>query len=304
MFINVTATIEISTLAVPKGLSTKYKTVKAFLEYVVPTAQIVTDPRHGLVVLPEGVSPGQGLPDTCFAAPLIDADPELTETVANETRRIVGEFSGPASLAEVSGRLSWALGQDAERTWTKYKTFRAFLACAVPTAQILTDQPPGWVYPEGVPLDHPRPDSWFAAPGDYDDEALTEIVADETRRIVGALARAATFTEVSTGLIRSLGPDAKRAWARPKNLKAFLAEAVPSAQIVTDPKQPLPMKMIGHVTSSYWSEALGRSVAMALVEDGRARIDQSLYIPMPGQDITVKVVTPIFYDPQGERLKV
>src|SRR3546814_8035516 len=46
------------------------------------------------------------------------------------------------------------------------------------------------------------------------------------------------------------------------------------AQIVDDPGQPLPMKMIGHVTSSYWSEALGRSIALAIVEGGRAREGQ------------------------------
>jgi glycine cleavage system aminomethyltransferase T len=33
-------------------------------------------------------------------------------------------------------------------------------------------------------------------------------------------------------------------------------------------------------------------------------MDKTLYVPMPGSDIAVKVVTPIFYDPQGERLKV
>ena len=125
-------------------------------------------------------------------------------------------------------------GADATLTKAKFRTIKAFLAYAVPSAQILTDRPPGWVYPEGVPLDHPLPDSWFAVPGVDDDEALREIVANETRRIVGELSRAATFTEVSTGLIKSLGPDAKRAWAKPKSFKAFLADAVPSAQIVTD----------------------------------------------------------------------
>ena len=33
------------------------------------------------------------------------------------------------------------------------------------------------------------------------------------------------------------------------------------AQIVADPAQPKPMTMLGHVTSSYWSDALGRSIA-------------------------------------------
>lgn len=77
------------------------------------------------------------------------------------------------------------------------------------------------------------------------------------------------------------------------------------AHIVTDPKQPIPMDMLGHVTSSYWSESLGKSVAMALVKDGFNRMGDTLYIPMPG-GVThaAKVVKPVFYDPEGERLNV
>ena len=77
------------------------------------------------------------------------------------------------------------------------------------------------------------------------------------------------------------------------------------AQIVGDPEQAIPMDMLGHVTSSYWSEALGTSIAMALVKDGFNRMDETLYIPMPG-GVThkAKVVKPVFYDPKGERLNV
>ncbi len=77
------------------------------------------------------------------------------------------------------------------------------------------------------------------------------------------------------------------------------------AQIVDDPNQPKPMKMIGHVTSSYWSEALGRSIAMAVVEGGFDRMDQTLYLPgESGKPITAKVTSTMFYDPAGDRLKV
>jgi len=74
------------------------------------------------------------------------------------------------------------------------------------------------------------------------------------------------------------------------------------AQIVADPKQPVPMTMIGHVTSSYWSENCGRSIAMALVTDGRARIGQVLHVPMPDTTIEVEVVAPMFFDDKGDRL--
>ena len=74
------------------------------------------------------------------------------------------------------------------------------------------------------------------------------------------------------------------------------------AQIVEDPEQAVPMTMIGHVTSSYWSEALGRSIALALVQGGREKMGQTLYLPMPGVTHTAKVTGTVFYDPEGKRL--
>ncbi|MDB5503304.1 MAG: sarcosine oxidase subunit alpha [Tardiphaga sp.] len=74
------------------------------------------------------------------------------------------------------------------------------------------------------------------------------------------------------------------------------------AQIVADPAQPIPMTMIGHVTSSYWSATLDRSIALALVRGGRARVGTRLSVPMPSGPITVEVVEPIFYDAKGARL--
>ncbi len=76
------------------------------------------------------------------------------------------------------------------------------------------------------------------------------------------------------------------------------------AQIVDDPNQQIPMKMIGFVTSSYWSETLGHSIAMALVEDGFKRKGETLYVPMPNETIAVEVCDPIFYDKEGARLNV
>jgi sarcosine oxidase subunit alpha len=75
------------------------------------------------------------------------------------------------------------------------------------------------------------------------------------------------------------------------------------AQIVVDPKQALPMTMLGHVTSSYWSEALGRSIAMALVSGGKDRVGETLYMPMPDGSVHEATVSGmVFYDPEGTRL--
>ncbi len=61
-------------------------------------------------------------------------------------------------------------------------------------------------------------------------------------------------------------------------------------------------KILGHVTSSYWSETIGEPIALALVADGRKRQGASLLVPMPDGDITVEIASPVFYDIQGERL--
>ena len=84
-----------------------------------------------------------------------------------------------------------------------------------------------------------------------------------------------------------------------KDPKVVLEEG---AQIVADPNQPKPMKMLGHVTSSYWSENCGRSIAMALVVDGKAKLGQTLYVPMPDRTIAVEVSEMVFIDKEGVRL--
>jgi sarcosine oxidase subunit alpha len=72
------------------------------------------------------------------------------------------------------------------------------------------------------------------------------------------------------------------------------------AQLVADAQVPLPMKMLGHVTSSYFSATLGRSIALAVVAN--APKGTRLYVPMPDTTIEVEVVDPVFFDPEGARL--
>jgi sarcosine oxidase, subunit alpha len=74
------------------------------------------------------------------------------------------------------------------------------------------------------------------------------------------------------------------------------------AQVVESPGQTPPMRLIGHVTSSYHSAVLGHSIAMAVVRGGRARLGQTLYIPMPEGDIPVTVTSTVFYDAEGARI--
>jgi sarcosine oxidase, subunit alpha len=74
------------------------------------------------------------------------------------------------------------------------------------------------------------------------------------------------------------------------------------AQIAAKARQAPPMELIGHVTSSYASSVLESSIALALVAGGRARMGQTLYVPMPGGDLEVEVTSPVFYDPTGGRI--
>ncbi len=74
------------------------------------------------------------------------------------------------------------------------------------------------------------------------------------------------------------------------------------AQLVETAGQRPPMKLLGHITSSYFSTALGHSIALAMVAGGRARQGQTLFVTMPAGDIAVEVTSPVFYDPQGTRL--
>lgn len=73
------------------------------------------------------------------------------------------------------------------------------------------------------------------------------------------------------------------------------------AQLVLDPAAPIPMPMVGHVTSSYRSAALGRTFALALVKGGRERIGETVYAPLPDRTVAASVTEPVFYDREGRR---
>jgi sarcosine oxidase, subunit alpha len=77
------------------------------------------------------------------------------------------------------------------------------------------------------------------------------------------------------------------------------------AQIVDDPNQPIPMTMQGHVTSSYYSAHLGHSIALAVVKGGLKRMGETVHCPLAdGRSIAAKIVSSVFYDPEGERHNV
>jgi sarcosine oxidase subunit alpha len=59
--------------------------------------------------------------------------------------------------------------------------------------------------------------------------------------------------------------------------------------------------MIGHVTSSYFSPTLNRSIAMAVVRDGQQKMGQKIYAALSdGRHVAVTITSPVFYDPEGK----
>jgi sarcosine oxidase subunit alpha len=75
------------------------------------------------------------------------------------------------------------------------------------------------------------------------------------------------------------------------------------AQIAAEYRPNRPMTSLGHVTSSYLSPTLGRSIALALLAGGRGRTGETVTLPLEGNRAAkAKVVAPVFYDPEGARL--
>ena len=77
------------------------------------------------------------------------------------------------------------------------------------------------------------------------------------------------------------------------------------AQLVSDPNADKPVPMVGYVSSSYYSVALGRSIALGLVEGGHKRHGETVYSPQPdGTVIAAEITGTVFYDQEGARQNV
>ncbi len=59
----------------------------------------------------------------------------------------------------------------------------------------------------------------------------------------------------------------------------------------------------GHVTSSYWSPTLGRSIAMAMLSSGQSRHGKTVTVAVAEKTVPARVAEPRFYDAEGERLR-
>lgn len=74
------------------------------------------------------------------------------------------------------------------------------------------------------------------------------------------------------------------------------------SQLVNDPRAPMPVPMVGHVSSSYYSACCGHSIAMALVKGGHHRMGETVYAPLSnGRVIEATITSPVFYDKEGAK---
>ena len=73
------------------------------------------------------------------------------------------------------------------------------------------------------------------------------------------------------------------------------------AQIVEKLNQK-PVEMLGHVTSSYFSPNLNRSIALAVMKSGKKLKGKKFFVPMENKNINVTVTDTVFFDKENKRL--
>lgn len=83
-----------------------------------------------------------------------------------------------------------------------------------------------------------------------------------------------------------------------------MADLPEGAQAVRDPAEPIPMTMVGHVTSSYHSAFLGRRIAMGVIKDGLQRMEEKVYFPLAdGSTVEASICSTVFLDAESARQK-
>ncbi|MDX8147556.1 2Fe-2S iron-sulfur cluster-binding protein [Lentzea sp. BCCO 10_0061] len=152
----------------------------------------------------------------------------------------------------------------------------------------------------------------------YGTETMHVLRAEKGYPIIGQETDA-TVTPQDLGMswaVSKKKPDfiGKRSFARAENNRSDRKQLVgllpvdPSvllpegSQIVeTDRLPEPPVRMLGHVTSSYPSAALGRTFALALVRSGHERIGETLFVPVADALVPVTVTESVLYDKEGAR---
>lgn len=152
----------------------------------------------------------------------------------------------------------------------------------------------------------------------YGTEATHVLRAEKGYIIIGQETDG-TVTPIDLGLdwaIAKSKPDfiGKRSLARPGTIAADRRQLVglrplddrtaieEGAQLIEAGSAERPLAALGHVTSSYWSDAVGGPIAMALLRQGRARHGDVIHAYHAGGTTACRVCEPIFYDKAGARI--
>jgi sarcosine oxidase subunit alpha len=216
-------------------------------------------------------------------------------------------------------------GIDISAAWPHMSVAKGHICGAVPLLLFRVSFSGELGFEINVPADHGR-EVWEAvyaagaAQGitEYGTEAMHVLRAEKGYLIVGQDTDG-TATPDDAGLSWAIGknkPDfvgkrsLQRAAMRLPNRKQLVGLRTKDSRTVLDegaqvaekPGLKPPMPLIGHVTSAYFSAVLETPIALAMIAGGRARMGQTLYVPMPEGDIEVEVTSPVFYDPTGARI--
>ena len=73
------------------------------------------------------------------------------------------------------------------------------------------------------------------------------------------------------------------------------------AQIVSETNKK-PIEMLGHVTSSYFSPNLNKSIALAVIKNGKKLKGQKMFVPMSNKTIGVTISDTVFLDKENKKL--
>jgi sarcosine oxidase subunit alpha len=77
------------------------------------------------------------------------------------------------------------------------------------------------------------------------------------------------------------------------------------SQIVAGPFAGATAPMLGHVTSSYFSPVLKRSIALAVIKGGLDKVGETVTIPLAdGRQMAATITSSVFYDSEGARQHV
>ncbi len=152
----------------------------------------------------------------------------------------------------------------------------------------------------------------------YGTEAMHVLRAEKGYIIVGQDTDG-TMTPADAGLEWAVGKAkkdfvGKRSLSRPdivapnrKQLVGLLTDdpilmPLEGEQIVAVANPTKGSHAIGHVTSAYASPTLKRSIALAVVENGRARMGEKVFVAAEGRTMPVTICDTVFWDKKGARL--